>query len=85
MDDEEQGFYERFGEPWEGLPEEDAAWNWELEDVEENGDTKFPPDDRDGWRRWYFWYHKPTCTHIKISADKDPETGEWYNPHPSSG
>jgi hypothetical protein len=46
---------------------------------------KRPPDKRPGWKRWYFIYHQPVCTNVKISADRDPHTGEWFNPHESSG
>jgi hypothetical protein len=48
------GPHELWDEPWEGLPEEDAAWEWDLVDEEENGPTKIPPDGRPGWKRWYF-------------------------------
>src|SRR5438128_2632482 len=27
-------------------------------------------------KRWYFIYHEPSCTNIKISADRDPQTGQ---------
>jgi hypothetical protein len=53
--------------------------------VKENGPTKQPPDKRRGWKRWYFYYHKPVCTNTKISADRDPKNGKWFNPHESSG
>jgi hypothetical protein len=71
-------------EPWEGLPEE-AAWEWILIEDEENGATKKPPDKRRGWKRWYFIYEDPTGVKIKISADRDPRSGKWFNPHRSSG
>jgi hypothetical protein len=48
------------------------------------GPTKNPPNAVPGWERWYFIYKKPDGTKIKISADRDPQTGEWFNPHPSS-
>lgn len=79
------GPHELWEEPWEGLPEEESAWEWDLVDDEENGSTKKPPDRQRGWKRWYFVYHEPSCTHIKISADRDPRTGKWFNPHRSSG
>ena len=82
MDD---GPHELWDEPWKGLPEEEAAWEWNLVSEEENGKTKTPPDKRPGWKRWYFVYHQPVCTNIKISVDRDPQTGEWFNPHESSG
>jgi hypothetical protein len=79
------GPHELWDEPWEELPEEEGAWEWELVSDEENGPTKNPPDHRPGWKRWYFVYHEPTCTNSKISADRDPQTGQWFNPHRSSG
>lgn len=50
----------------------------------QNGVTKTPPDQRPGWKRWYFIYRDPAGTEIKISADRDPDTGQWFNPHRSS-
>jgi hypothetical protein len=86
MDDPERGIGELWDEPWEGLDDdEDAGWSWDEVDRQENGKTQNPPRHRGKWKRWYITYHKPTCTNIKISADKDPETGKWFNPHPSSG
>jgi hypothetical protein len=85
MDDTDRGIHELWTEPWEGLPEEDEAWTWDEESREKNGRTAIPPHDRGRWFRWYFVYHKPSCNRIKISADQDPETGHWFNPHPSSG
>jgi len=79
------GPHELWDEPWEGLPEEEAAWEWDLVDEEENGPTKTPPDSRPGWKRWYCIYHQPNCTNVKISADRDPQSGKWFNPHRSSG
>jgi len=52
---------------------------------EEDAHTKKPPDNRPGWKRWYLIYHQPVCTNVKISADRDPQTGQWFNPHFSSG
>ena len=40
----DMGPHELWDEPWEGLPEEDAAWEWNLIDEEENGATKNPPN-----------------------------------------
>jgi hypothetical protein len=77
--------HEVWDEPWEGLPEEESAWEWDLVSEEENGRTKQPPDAKKGWKRWYFVYHEPKCTNIKISADRDPSSGKWFNPHRSSG
>jgi hypothetical protein len=48
------GPHELWDEAWEGLPEEEAAWEWDLIEEEENGATKNPPDGRSGWKRWYF-------------------------------
>ena len=31
---------ELWGEPWEGLPEEEGAWEWDLVDEEEDGAIK---------------------------------------------
>ncbi len=84
MDDPDRGIHELWDEPWEGLPEEDEAWTWDEEDATKNGRTKNPPHDKGEWYRWYFIYHKPSCQRIKISADEDPFTGKWFNPHPSS-
>jgi hypothetical protein len=77
--------HELWDEPWEGLPEEDAAWEWDLIDEEENGETKNPPNQKGKWIRWYFIYHEPKCTKFKTSADRDPVTKKWFNPHRSSG
>jgi hypothetical protein len=76
--------HELWDEPWEGLPEDDVAWEWDLVSEEEGGWTRRSPDGRPGWRRWYFTYHEPNCTHIRISADREPTTGKWFNPHRSS-
>ena len=78
--------HELWAEPWEGLPEEgEAPWEWDEEERSKNGETKNPPNRKGKWYRWYFIYHKPTCTRIKISADRDPRGGGWFNPHPSTG
>jgi len=77
--------HELWDEPWEGLPEEEAAWEWDLVSEEENGETKNPPNRSGNWMRWYFIYHQPRCTNVKISADLDLTTGKWFNPHRSSG
>jgi hypothetical protein len=79
------GPHELWDEPWEGLPEEAAAWEWDIVDEEENGPTKQPPNSSRGWKRWYLIYHQPVYTNIKISADRDPKTVKWFNPHESSG
>jgi hypothetical protein len=39
----DMGPHELWDEPWEGLPEEEAAWEWDLVEEEENGATKTPP------------------------------------------
>ena len=72
--------FELWDEPWEGLPEEDEAWTWDLVSEEMNGESGFPP----GYIRWYLIYHKPTCQNIRISADRNPRDGTWFNPHHSS-
>jgi hypothetical protein len=79
------GARQLWDEPWEGLPSEEAAWEWDLVSEEENGATMNPPDEQLGWKRRYFIYHQPSCTNVKISADRDPKTGRWFNPHRSSG
>ena len=80
----DMGPHELWDEPWEDLPEEEGAWEWDLVGADENGPTKGPPDGRRGWNRWYAVYHEPRCTNIKISVDRDPQTGQWFNPHRSS-
>ncbi|HVA48879.1 MAG TPA: hypothetical protein VNH11_21110 [Pirellulales bacterium] len=85
MDDPERAIHDLWPEPWEGLPGDEGAVNWDEESRQRNGRTKNPPDAKGKWWRWYFVYHKPTCQRIKISADQDPETGLWFNPHSSSG
>jgi hypothetical protein len=77
--------HELWDEPWEALPPDEARWDWDMVGKEEDGSTKNPPNRRGRWKRWYFLYHKPTCTNVKISADKDPQSGKWFNPHESSG
>jgi hypothetical protein len=61
--------HELWDEPWEGLPPEDSPWEWNLVDEEENGDRHNPADGRHG----------------KLSGDRDPDNGKWFNPHTSSG
>jgi hypothetical protein len=75
--------HELWDEPWEGLPPEKAPWEWDEVERERNGITKKHPG-RGKWHRWYFIYHKPTCTNVKISVDQEPN-GRWFNPHASSG
>jgi hypothetical protein len=43
-----------------------------------------PATAHPGWERWYFLYEQPDGTRVKVSADRDPQTGEWFNPHLSS-
>lgn len=76
--------HELWDEPYEGLPEEEEAWTWDEEAQEKNGPTKNPPNRKGKWYRWYFTYHEPSCTRIRVSVDKDPVTGRWFNPHRSS-
>jgi hypothetical protein len=79
------GPHQLWDDPWEGMPPQDAPWNWELLDAVENGPTKNPPDYELGWKRWYFTYRTAEGELIRISADRDPVTGKWFNPHYSSG
>jgi hypothetical protein len=81
----EEGPAQLYPEPWEGLDPEDSPWEWDLVEEEENGATRNPRSRQPGWRRWYFTYHMPICTNVKISADRDPQSGSWFNPHPSTG
>jgi hypothetical protein len=85
MSDFDMEIHELWDEPWEGLPEEEGAWEWDPVSEEEDGPTKIPPNQKPGWKRWYFVYHQPVCTEVKISANKDPESGKRFNPHRSSG
>ena len=71
-------------EPRYGLDEEYAAWNWIEESRTYHRPTDHPPNRVRGWGRWYFVYSIPGDGRIKISADRDPVTGRWYNPHESS-
>lgn len=71
--------------PATGLDPDDAPWSWRLIGrPQDGGKTKAPPTQRSGWRRWYFIYERPDGSRVKVSADKDPETGKWFNPHLSS-
>jgi hypothetical protein len=72
-------------DPRDGLDPAEAPWDWDEVSSTHYGPTKNPPNAVPGWERWYFVYKKPDGTKIKISADRDPQTGEWFNPHPSSG
>jgi hypothetical protein len=78
----------RFGldptDPASGLDPDDAPWNWVEIGAEHGGKTKTPPDRSKGWERWYFTYERPDGSRVRISADRDPHTGEWFNPHLSS-
>ena len=67
-----------------GLDADDAPWNWSELDSYYDGPTKGPPNNRPGWGRWYFLYETPDGAKVKVSADRDPQTGEWFNPHLSS-
>lgn len=51
---------------------------------EHGGKTKTPPDSARGWERWYFTYERLDGSRVRVSADRDPHTGEWFNPHLSS-
>jgi hypothetical protein len=67
-----------------GLDPNDAPWNWDEIASYHYGPTTNPPTADTGWERWYFLYEKPDGTRAKISADREPQTGEWFNPHLSS-
>lgn len=54
--------HELWDEPWESLPPDEAAYDWDEVSAEENGPTKNAPNQRGRWIRWYFTYHKPSCT-----------------------
>jgi hypothetical protein len=71
-------------DPTSGLDPDDAPWNWTEIDSYHHGPTNNPPNTVPGWERWYFLYEKPDGEQVKISADRDPQTGEWFNPHLSS-
>jgi hypothetical protein len=71
-------------DPRDGLNSDDAPWNWQEVSRQHGGKTKNPPDAQPGWERWYFLYKTPDGDIEKISADRDPQTGQWFNPHRSS-
>jgi hypothetical protein len=72
-------------DPLSGLDPTDAPYNWPPEiDCYRDGPTTNPPNALPGWERWYFLYEKPDGTQVKVSADRDPQTGQWFNPHLSS-
>jgi hypothetical protein len=71
-------------DPRDGLDPQDAPWNWTEIDFYSTGPTRTTPNAMPGWQRWYFWYRTPTGDHVKVSADRDPQTGQWFNPHPST-
>lgn len=76
--------HDLWDDPRDGLPPDEAPWDWDEVGRQKNGKTKNHPGRNGDWYRWYFIYHKPTCTKIKISVDQNPN-GKWFNPHPSSG
>lgn len=67
-----------------GLDPNDAPWSWDEIKRRRDGLTANPPNNDPGWERWYFLYETPTGDQIKISVDRDPQTGQWFNPHLSS-
>ena len=73
-----------WSDPRDGIDPVESPWNWDEESKSKWGPTTNPPYQDPGWERWYFVYKKPDGTRIKVSADRDPQTGEWFNPHPSS-
>jgi len=72
------------GDPLSGLDPNDAPWNWTELTNRHDGPIDNPPNGRPGWERWYFLYERPDGSTVKISADREPQTGEWFNPHLSS-
>ena len=76
--------FQTWSDPRDGLDPGDAPWNWTEISRTHDRPTKTPPNAVPGWERWYFLYRKPDGGRIKISADRDPQTGEWFNPHVSS-
>ena len=64
--------------------DDDAPWNWTELKRYHYGPTNTPPNGTPGWERWYFLYETPDGEKVKISADRDPQTGRWFNPHRSS-
>ena len=65
-------------DPASGLDPYDAPWNLDAGgQPQDGGKTKNPPNQRLGWRRWYFIYQKLDGTRVKVSADQDPDTGQW--------
>lgn len=71
-------------DPSSGLHASDAPWFWDEVKRRYDGPTANPPNSTPGWKRWYFLYEKPDGSRVKISADQDPATGQWFNPHLSS-
>ena len=71
-------------DPRDGLDPDESPWNWVEIDSYHDGPTKNPPSPAPGWERWYFLYELADGPHVKVSADRDPQTGEWFNPHASS-
>jgi hypothetical protein len=76
--------FQLWPDPRDGLDPGESPWNWEEVGRIYGGKTKTPPSKLPGWERWYFSYKRPDGSRVKISADRDPQTGEWFNPHPSS-
>ena len=52
MSDFNMEIHELWDEPWEGLPEEEAAWEWDDVSRTEGGPTKKPPNQGGIWKRW---------------------------------
>lgn len=73
-----------WADPRDGLDPADASWNWDEVSSWYDGPTTNPPNALPGWERWYFLYRLPDGSTTQISADRDPQTGQWFNPHPSS-
>jgi hypothetical protein len=73
-----------WSDPSDGLDPQYASWNWTAIRSWYDGPTKTPPNSLPGWERWYFIYEQPDGTQVQVSADRDPQTGQWFNPHLSS-
>ena len=76
--------FQLWPDPRDGLDPAEAPWFWTEIASCHYGPTNNPPNAHSGWERWYFLYEKQDGHRVKVSADRDPQTGEWFNPHISS-